>query len=93
MKKGAKQTKKLITCENFIHICLDFQLFAIVSQEIQNLKPRHSKPCKTSTMEYFAKIVNSCSCFCKLFSPYQHFTFSTFFNKSISFYSRSIYSI
>ena len=26
----------------------------------------NSEPCQTSTMEHFAKIVNSYSCFCKL---------------------------
>ena len=43
----------------------------------------YSEPCQTSMMEHFAKIVNSCSIFCKLFLQYQLFTFCTFFNKSL----------
>ena len=45
----------------------------------------YSEPCRTSMMEYIAKIVNSCSCFRKLFSQYQLFTFSTYFNKNSCF--------
>ena len=45
----------------------------------------YSEPCRTSSMERVAKIVNSCSCFCKLFSQYQLFTFYTYFNKNLFF--------
>ena len=43
----------------------------------------YSEPFQISTMERFAKIVNSYSCFCKLklFSQYQLFTFSPFLIK------------
>ena len=36
-------------------------------------------------MERVEKIVNSCSYFCKLFSQYQLLTYSTYFNKNLSF--------
>ena len=45
----------------------------------------YSEPCQTSTMEYVAKIVNSCSGFRKLFCQYQLFTFLVFFSKSLFF--------
>ena len=43
-----------------------------------------SEPCRKSTMEQVAKIVNRCSCFCKLFLQ-QLFPFSTYFNKNLYF--------
>ena len=36
-------------------------------------------------MEHVEKTVNSCSCFHKLFSQYQLFTFSTYFSKNLFF--------
>ena len=58
-------------------VCPDPQL-SLISQFMQN-----TELFSFLAMDNFAKIVNTCSCFHKLFLQYQLFTFSTFFNKSL----------
>ena len=53
----------------------------------------YSEPCQTSVMEHFTKIVNSYSCFCKLYLQYQLFKLSTFFNKSIFLLQKYLFVI